>query len=103
MCLSILRRWVALQMSRCRICRVHLNRFVADADPAWRALFLMRLRFVLCCVALAAFRQAIRPCGLKNFSVNAAPPTWLAISDRVFFRCKPLTALLSAFHVGHLD
>lgn len=63
----------------------------------------MRLRFVLCRVALAAFRQAIPPRGLKNFSVNAAPPTRLAISDRLFFRCKPLPALLSAFDVRHLN
>jgi len=63
----------------------------------------MRVRFVLCRVALAAFRQAIRPCGLKNFSVNAAPPTWLAISDRIFFFRKPPTAFLSAFKVRHFD
>src|SRR5439155_15960667 len=75
-----------------------------EATPALRrAFFLMRLRFVLCRVALATFRQAIRPCGLKNFSVNAAPPAWLAISDRIFFFRRPLTAFLSAFHVGHLD
>jgi hypothetical protein len=63
----------------------------------------MRLGFVLRRVALAALRQAIRPCGLKNFSVNTAPPTWLATSDRIFFLCKPLTAFLSAIDVGHLD
>jgi hypothetical protein len=76
---------------------------IETAPPFWRAFFLMRLRFLLGSVALPAFRQAIRPRGLKNFSVNAAPPTRLAISDRIFFFRKPLTAFLSAFHVGHLN
>src|ERR1700675_3576392 len=63
----------------------------------------MCLRFVLCGVALTAFRLAIRPRGLGNFSVKAAPPTCLAISDRICFGCKPLPAFLPTFHVGHLD
>ena len=63
----------------------------------------MRERFVLGGITLATFRQAIRPCGLKNFAVKAAPPTCLAISDRFFFGCKPLPAFLSAIGVGHLD
>jgi hypothetical protein len=69
---------------------------VETAPALWRTLFLVRERFVLCRVALAAFRQAIRPGGLKNFSVNAAPPTWLAISDRVLFGPKALTTFLPA-------
>jgi hypothetical protein len=52
---------------------------------------------------LAAFRQAIRPRSLEDFSVNATPPTRLAISDRVLFFREPLTAFLPANDVGHLD
>jgi hypothetical protein len=40
---------------------------------------------------------------LEDFAVDAAPPTWLAISNRIFFRCKPLSALLAAFEVRHFD
>ena len=63
----------------------------------------MRERFVLCRVALTAFRLAIGPRSLEDFAVNAAPPTWLAISDRVFFRREPLTAFFSTFKVRHFD
>src|SRR5258707_15666460 len=76
---------------------------VETAPALWRTFFLMCLCFVLCGVALATFVLAIRPRRLENFSVKAAPPTCFAISDRLFFRRKPLSTLLSAFHVGHLD
>jgi hypothetical protein len=63
----------------------------------------MRERFLLCGVALATLFLAIHVCGLENFPIKAAPPTCLAISDRIFFLCVPLTALLLAFNLGHLD
>lgn len=76
---------------------------VQTAPALWHTIFLVRLRFILCGIAFAAFVLAIHPRGLGNFAVKAAPPTCLAISDRIFFRRVPLTAFLPAFDVGHLD
>ena len=76
---------------------------VETAPTRWHALFLMRLCFLLGGVALAAFVLAIRPGGLENFSVKAAPPACFAIPDRFLFSRKPLTAFLMAVEVRHLD
>jgi hypothetical protein len=69
---------------------------IQTAPALWHTIFLVRVRFSLGGVAFAAFVLAIRPRGLGSFSVKAAPPACLAISDCVFFGPKALTTFLPA-------